>query len=171
MKCFLSFLIAIFVFQHSFAQNAFTGQWKTIDDETQKVKSIVELYEVNGNLHGKILKVFYQPNEPQHTNCEKCPGDKKDKPIVGLEILTGLKKDSEAKWSGGDIMDPKNGKVYSCKIELIENGQKLKVRGFIGFSLLGRTQVWERMTDEAAPAPAPAPATSGGATVTPPTKQ
>lgn len=167
MKSYMSFLVTLFAVHMALAQNTFVGQWKTIDDETQKVKSIVELYEVNGNLHGKILKVFYQPNEPQHTNCEKCPGDKKDKPIVGMEFLTGLKKDSETKWSGGDIMDPKNGKVYSCKIELIENGQKLKVRGFIGFSLLGRTQIWERMTEE----PAPAPAASGDATVSPPPKK
>ena len=146
MKSFLTFVIALFTAHFTFAQSTFTGNWKTIDDETQKTKSLVQLYEVNGNLHGKILKVYYQPNEEQHTNCEKCPGDKKDQPIAGMEFLTGLKKDSDTKWSGGDIMDPKNGKVYSCKIELIENGQKLKVRGFIGFSLLGRTQIWERLT-------------------------
>lgn len=169
MKSFLSFLITLFAVHLAVAQNALTGQWRTIDDETQKVKSIVELYEVNGSLHGKIVKVFYQPNEEQHTNCEKCPGDKKDKPIIGLEFLSGLKKDSDTKWSGGDIMDPKNGKVYSCKIELIENGQKLKVRGFIGFSLLGRTQIWERFS-EATPATDSVAVKSGDATTLPPQK-
>lgn len=170
MKLFLSFLVTVFTAHLVWAQNTFVGQWKTIDDETQKVKSIVELYETNGTLNGKILKVFYQPNEEQHTNCEKCPGDKKDKPILGMEFLTGLKKDSDTKWSGGDIMDPKNGKVYSCKIELIENGQKLKVRGFIGFSLLGRTQIWERQTEEA-PAAAPAPTASASTDPTAPQKK
>jgi uncharacterized protein (DUF2147 family) len=120
-----------------------TGKWKTIDDETGKAKSIVEIYEENGSYSGKIVKLFREPNEEQNPNCDKCTGDKKDKPITGMQILSGLKKDGD-KWSGGDILDPKNGKTYSCKAELAENGAKLKLRGFIGFSLLGRTQTWIR---------------------------
>ncbi len=143
------FLFAINLFAETApVESKVTGQWRTIDDETSKPKSIVELYEVDNKLYGKILQVFYAPEEKQHTTCEKCSGDKKDKPIVGMEFLIGLKKNSDTKWADGDILDPKNGKVYSCKIELIENGQKLKVRGFIGFSLLGRTQVWERFQAE-----------------------
>ncbi len=120
------------------------GLWKTIDDETKKEKSIVEVYEVDGKLHGKIQKIFRPADEDQNPKCDKCKGDMKDQPIIGLEILKKLKKSSDKTWNDGDITDPNNGKTYSCKIELIEDGKKLKVRGFIGFSLLGRTQIWER---------------------------
>lgn len=125
------------------AASGIVAKWKTIDDETGKPKSIVEIYEDNGNYSGRILKLFKEPSEEQNPKCDQCNGDKKDKPIIGMQILSGLKKDGE-KFSSGDIMDPKNGKTYSCKAELIENGAKLKLRGFIGFSLLGRTQTWIR---------------------------
>ncbi len=123
------------------------GTWKTIDDETGAVKSLVEISEADGQLTGKIVKLFRKPEEDQDPKCDKCPGDKKDKPMIGLQILWGLKADGDSKWSGGEIMDPKKGKTYSCKMELIENGKKLKVRGFLGFSLLGRTQTWERQEE------------------------
>ncbi|MEQ1723318.1 MAG: DUF2147 domain-containing protein, partial [Pseudobdellovibrio sp.] len=115
-----------------------------IDDETKKPKSIVEIFEQDGVLYGKIEKLFRGPDEDQNPKCDKCSGDKKDQLIIGMQILNGLKKDNDTKWSGGEILDPNNGKTYSCKVELIEDGKKLKLRGFIGFSLLGRTQVWER---------------------------
>ncbi|MBL7542379.1 MAG: DUF2147 domain-containing protein [Bdellovibrionaceae bacterium] len=123
------------------------GIWKTVDDETGHVKSLVEITESSGELKGKIVKLFRKPDEDQDPRCEKCEGDKKDKPILGLDILWGLKKDSDAKWSGGEIMDPKKGKIYSCKMEVIDDGKKLRVRGFLGFSLLGRTQTWERQEE------------------------
>lgn len=135
------------------AQESIVGRWKTIDDETGKPKSIVEITEKDGAIVGKIEKLFREPTEDQNPKCDKCSGDKKDQLIIGMQILSGLKKDGDNKWSGGDILDPKNGKTYSCKVEIIENGQKLKLRGFIGLSLLGRTQVWQREV-EVAPAPA-----------------
>ncbi|AGH94657.1 DUF2147 domain-containing protein [Pseudobdellovibrio exovorus] len=128
--------------------NPAVGRWKTIDDETKEPKSIVEITEVDGKLVGKIEKLFRKADEDQNPKCEKCTGDKKDQPIIGMQILEGLKKDADTRWSGGQILDPKNGKTYSCKLEVIEDGKKIKLRGFIGVSLLGRTQVWER---EAAP--------------------
>ena len=134
------------------AQDSIVGRWKTIDDETGKPKSIVEIAEKDGAIVGKIEKLFREPTEEQNPKCDKCSGDKKDQLIIGMQILSGLKKDSDTKWSGGEILDPKNGKTYSCKVEIIENGQKLKLRGFIGVSLLGRTQVWQREV-EVAPAP------------------
>ncbi|MGZ3726966.1 MAG: DUF2147 domain-containing protein [Pseudobdellovibrio sp.] len=149
---FLVLLVSTFFVLNAKAQTGIVGQWKTIDDETNRPKSIVEIFEKDGTAYGKILKVFFYPGEPEHKTCEKCPGDKKDQPIVGMQILSGLKKDSETKWVDGEVLDPKNGKTYSCKVELIEDGKKLKMRGFIGISLLGRTQVWERYTE---PAPAP----------------
>ena len=121
------------------------GLWKTIDDETKKEKSIVEIYEVEGKLHGKVQKIFRPADEDQNPKCDKCKGDMKDQPVIGLEILKKLKKSSDTTWNDGEITDPNNGKTYSCKIEMIDDGKKLKVRGFIGFSLLGRTQVWEKV--------------------------
>ncbi len=115
------------------------GKWKTIDDETKKEKSIVEIYEVNGKFFGKIAAVLTPGKEADI--CDKCPGEDKDKPIVGLVIMKGLTKDGD-EYTGGTIMDPSKGKVYSCKIAVEDNGAKLKVRVFIGMALLGRTQYW-----------------------------
>lgn len=160
MKFILAIPMILLSATFAFAQDNTSpvGRWKTIDDETKLVKSIVEIREVDGNLEGSIQQLFRKPEEDQNPKCDKCKGDLKDKPIIGLKILNKMKKSGDH-WSGGDILDPKNGKTYSCKIELIEDGKKLKVRGFIGFSLLGRTQVWERVeatapTAEAAPAAA-----------------
>lgn len=119
------------------------GKWKTIDDETKQPKSIVEITEANGKLSGKIIQLFRKPEEDQNPRCDKCLGDKKDKPILQLEIIEGLTQDGDT-WSGGTILDPKNGKTYKCKIKVVDGRKKMEVRGFIGFSLLGRTQVWER---------------------------
>lgn len=119
------------------------GKWKTIDDETKQPKSIVEISETQGKLSGKIVQLFRKPEEDQNPKCDKCTGDKKDQPILQMEIIEGMTQDGDV-WSGGHILDPKNGKTYKCKIKVVDGGKKLEVRGFIGFSLLGRTQVWER---------------------------
>lgn len=140
----LIFLSITFLNILIYAQTTPVGKWKTIDDETQQAKSIIEIFEKNGLLYGKIEKLFRKADEDQNPKCDKCSGDKKDQLIIGMQILNGLKKDSDAKWTGGEILDPNNGKTYSCKLILIEDGKRLNVRGFIGFSLLGRTQTWER---------------------------
>ncbi|MBN1356791.1 DUF2147 domain-containing protein [bacterium] len=117
------------------------GLWRTVDDKTGKDKSIVRIQEISGTLHGRVEKLFERPDRV----CDQCPGPKKDQPIVGMEILWGMSLEEDA-WSGGTILDPKNGKEYRCKMKLIENGSKLEVRGFVGFSLLGRTQTWTRIS-------------------------
>jgi len=125
------------------AQSSPTGRWKTVDDVTGKPKSIVTIWEGNGKLYGKIEEVMnVDADNPKHI-CLHCEGDLKDKPLVGLRILWDMGKDGQ-QWSGGKILDPHNGKIYKCNLSLEEGGQKLKVRGFIGFSLLGRTQFWTR---------------------------
>ncbi len=146
MKLLLSTLILLFAFHFSLAQEkTITGQWKTIDDETGSAKSIVEITEENGKIVGKVLKLFKKPEEDQNPKCDKCSGDKKDKPVIGMTILWDLKKKDDSKWADGQILDPKNGKTYSCKVELLEEGKKLKVRGYmLGISLLGRSQIWEK---------------------------
>lgn len=122
------------------AQSSPVGLWKTIDDETGEAKSYVRISEKNGKLYGKVEKLLLKP---QDTRCTACEGDKKDQLVVGMEILSDLEKDGDA-WEDGEIIDPNSGSVYSCYIEM-ENDDKLKVRGYIGFSLLGRTQYWHRV--------------------------
>ena len=143
---FLSFqtlTLLIFIAGSLLAQDGIIGKWKTIDDETGKEKSVVEIYMVGDKMHGKVIKLFRGPDEDPDPVCDKCDSDdaRYNKKVIGMEILTGLEKDSDTEWEDGEILDPKNGKVYDCDIELEEKG-KLKVRGYIGLSLLGRTQYW-----------------------------
>lgn len=123
-----------------FAQDI-TGKWKTIDDQSGEVKSIVEIYEKGGKFYGKVLEIMNKARKD--AKCEKCDGNKKNKPVLGLEIISGLKKDGD-EYNSGKILDPESGKEYKCNISL-ETKNKLKVRGFIGFSLIGRTQYWHRI--------------------------
>lgn len=117
------------------------GKWKTIDDKTQKPLSVVEIYEHKGRFYGKVVEIF-DPKDRKRT-CEKCPGDDKDKPLIGLVVLKGLQKDGD-EYNNGKILDPKHGRLYRCYITP-QGPDKLKVRGFIGFSALGRTQYWHRV--------------------------
>ena len=120
-----------------------TGTWRTIDDNTGKERSVVRIQEANGELQGTVEKLFDQPgDDPQHL-CRKCAGERKDQPIVGMTILWGLKKKGDT-WTGGEILDPMNGKTYRCKMTLSDDGRELNVRGYIGISLIGRTQTWHR---------------------------
>ena len=122
-----------------FAQNSPVGTWKTIDDEDGKVKSHVTIVEKGGKLYGTVTKLI----SSNLTHCNKCKDDKKGAAIEGLEIIWNMEKDND-EWEGGKILDPKTGKEYKCKMSL-EDPNTLNVRGFIGFSLLGRTQTWYRV--------------------------
>ncbi|MBZ4418250.1 DUF2147 domain-containing protein [Myxococcus sp. RHSTA-1-4] len=119
------------------------GRWTTIDDETKKPKSVIAIYEEGGKLFGKIEKLYREPNEEQNPVCDKCEGTLKNQPIIGMVIMRDLKKDDD-EWTGGSILDPANGKTYKCKIAVEDKGKKLKVRGYVGMALLGRTQHWVR---------------------------
>lgn len=120
------------------------GLWKTIDDKTKLARSHVRIVEVNGVLEGRIEKLLNrQPDDDPDNLCRACTGDRKDKPILGMKILWGLKHD-DGVWEDGEILDPKNGKTYRCKMKVVDGGAKLDVRGFIGISLIGRTQTWVR---------------------------
>lgn len=116
------------------------GRWKTTDDKTGKPKAIVQVYLEKGKLYGKI-ETTLDPNAKKV--CDKCKDERKGQPIIGMVIMRGLVMKGE-EYSGGEILDPDNGSVYRCKMRLQENGGKLSVRGFIGFSLLGRSQMWTR---------------------------
>ncbi|HET7331937.1 DUF2147 domain-containing protein [Dyella sp.] len=118
------------------------GTWRQIDDVTGRPKSVIQITESNGKLEGKVMQVLLSDDGP-HPVCKKCEGERKDQPVEGMVIMWGVSKDGGV-WDGGKILDPKNGKVYSVKLSLADGGQKLDVHGYIGISLLGRSQVWER---------------------------
>lgn len=148
-KClsfFLLFFSMIFMMQ-SFASNANSpiGVWKTIDDVTGQPKSIIQIYaNADQTLSGKILKIFPSPGKDQNEVCDACKGARHNQKIVGMVILEGMKASGD-KWDGGHILDPKNGKTYRCTFKLINNGTELSVRGYIGISMFGRSQVWIRV--------------------------
>ncbi|MDX1906240.1 MAG: DUF2147 domain-containing protein [Bacteroidia bacterium] len=122
------------------------GRWKTIDDVTGKQKSYVEITERNGKLYGKIVQLFREPGEDPDPVCDKCgtSDSRRNQKVLGMEILQGLYKVSSTKWEGGKILDPKNGSVYDCYIEM-QGNDKMMLRGFMGVSFLGRTQYWYRV--------------------------
>ncbi len=118
-----------------------TGRWKTIDDQTGKPKSIVEISRAaDGSYTGKIVELL-NPSKPNPV-CDKCKDDRKNKPITGMEIIRGMKADGANQWSGGTILKPDEGKVYKSKMQLLEDGKKLEVSGCIAF--MCKSQTWLR---------------------------
>lgn len=117
------------------------GIWKNVDDEDGREKSHIEIYESQGKLKAKVIKLL---PAAENTICTKCIGINKNKPIEGMEIMWGLSKTNEKEFGNGEILNPKNGKIYSCKITL-ETSNKLKIRGYLGFSFMGKTQYWYKV--------------------------
>ena len=119
------------------------GLWKTIDDDGKTEKSLVRITDNGGVLTGRIEKVF-DPKQ-QTAKCDKCTDERKDQPMVGLTIIRNLKQDADDKetWTGGDVLDPNNGKVYRTRLKPIEGGSKLQLRGYIG--PFYRSQTWLRV--------------------------
>lgn len=139
MKLLIALLISIPSLL--FGQATVIGKWKTIDDESGKEKSIVELFERNGLLYGKVVKIYPEPHEEQDPVCKECEKSdpRHNKKIIGMEILKNMKK-AGSEYTDGDILDPENGKVYRCKIWL--EGSHLMVRGYWGPFF--RTQTWKK---------------------------
>jgi uncharacterized protein (DUF2147 family) len=121
--------------------NSPVGKWKTIDDKTGKVKSIVAIREQDGRLYGTIETLFDPP--VPHPTCYLCSGANKDQPLVGLQVLWAFHSDG-SQWSGGQVLDPETGKIYRAWLSVEDGGRKLRLRGYIGIPLLGRTQYWVR---------------------------
>ena len=119
------------------------GSWNTIDDETNQPKSVVRITEKDGVISGTVEKIFDLAK--QDSKCDDCASDdpRKGKPVIGMTILTGLKKEGDNVYGGGRILDPKNGKTYNAKVTVIDGGKKLEMRGSILF--FGRTQTWIRV--------------------------
>jgi uncharacterized protein (DUF2147 family) len=125
------------------ADNTPVGKWHSVDEKTKEIKSEITISETAGALSGKVTKLL-RKDAKQDAVCEECTDARKGKPILGLEIIRGAKKEaSEDVWTGGKILDPENGKEYTLKLTPQDGGKKLAVRGSIG--PFGRTQTWVRV--------------------------
>lgn len=135
-------VLFIFLSIQLLGQPTILGKWKSFDDKTGELKSVVEITERDAKLYGKIVKIFPKPNEDQDPSCTKCPteDDRYNKKMLGMEIIRDMKKDDD-EYAGGHILDPEVGKIYRCKL-WIEEGT-LKVRGYLGPFF--RTQTWQRV--------------------------
>lgn len=138
MKKNLLFLFALTI-SNSYSQTIF-GKWKTVDDKTGETKSIVEIYENNQKVYGKVVEIFDATK--RNRKCEKCKGTELNKPILGMVIIKNLSKDDD-EYNGGKILDPETGNLYKCYIKL-DGKDKLEVRGYMGIALVGRSQTWIR---------------------------
>lgn len=128
-----------------FAQTTPVGLWKTIDDKTKSERALVRISESGGVFSGRIEKLLAADAKPD-AKCDKCEDDRKGMPIVGMEIVRGVKKaDAENTWDGGTILDSVEGKIYKVRMQSADGGKKLEVRGFVGMPMLGRTQTWLRV--------------------------
>jgi uncharacterized protein (DUF2147 family) len=125
------------------AQASPVGLWRTIDDHTGKPRGLVRITETNGEYQARVEKTFPKSGEDPNPKCEKCEGVRQNQPVIGMTILWGLKRQGD-EYQGGEILDPENGKIYRARIKLEDGGKKLDVRGFVGFSLFGRSQTWIR---------------------------
>ena len=126
----------------AFAQDI-TGTWKNIDDKTGSSKAILEIrQESNGTFTAKVIKITPRPGYTPKETCVNCPAPYTNKPILGMDVLTGLKYVEGLNFSGGKIIDPLSGNIYSMKAKLSPNGKRLNLRGYVGISALGRSQTW-----------------------------
>ena len=126
----------------AYAENSPIGLWKTIDDATGKPRSLIRISDKNGELIATFEKGLLPSDSPNDV-CEQCTGERKGKPLIGMVIMDGMKAKGDT-FEGGHILDPDNGEIYKCKIKLDSTGKQLEVRGFIGISLIGRSQIWVR---------------------------
>ena len=128
---------------HADTADSPVGVWQTIDDHTGQPKALVQIsQDADGSLSGKVIKGL-GPNDQPDRKCDKCTDYRKDQPMLGMTIINSMKQDGD-KYDGGQILDPENGSIYKCQMHTADNGQKLIVRGYIGISLIGRSQTWNR---------------------------
>jgi uncharacterized protein (DUF2147 family) len=119
------------------------GLWQTVSDRTGQPDGLVRILEVDGEYIGTVVAVYSPPAPDAHPLCELCQGDLKNRPVVGMNILRGVRRTANT-YSTGEILDPDEGQVYKCRIALLDDGRKLEVRGYIGIPLFGRSQTWIR---------------------------
>jgi uncharacterized protein (DUF2147 family) len=123
------------------------GLWQATDPDTKQPSGWFAITEDNGVYVGTLAKMFLQPGQDPGITCDKCKDDRHDQPWLGLQIIRGMKPDGDNKYDGGTILDPRDGNVYDATMTVTQDGQTLVVRGFLGFSLLGRNEYWTRLPD------------------------
>jgi uncharacterized protein (DUF2147 family) len=131
------------------AEPSAAGLWEQVGDDGH-VGGWFHIFERNGVYQGILVKAFARPNEKFSTVCTRCPGDQKNAPIVGLTIIKGMQRKGRT-YENGNILDPRDGSIYSAVMEVSPDGQKLVVRGYLGIELFGQSQVWRRLADSAMP--------------------
>jgi uncharacterized protein (DUF2147 family) len=119
------------------------GVWTTIDDDSHQPRSEVEISEDNGVLSGKVVHIYPKPDEPADPRCIDCKGERHNQPVLGMTILWNMRRNGD-NWDGGEVLDPETGDTYRATMHPTADGKKLELRGYVGISLFGRTQVWER---------------------------
>jgi len=132
--------LILLIITNSINSQSIFGKWYSTNDETGEIDSVIEVYKKQEKAFGKIIEI--KNSERKNAVCDLCKDKNKNKPILGLNILNGLEKDGE-EWSGGTILDPRNGNVYKCFIQLVQQ-DKLKIRGYFGLSIFGKTAYWQR---------------------------
>jgi uncharacterized protein (DUF2147 family) len=120
------------------------GLWEQVDESSGKAESWFKISERNGVYEGAIVKIFFKPGEDENWVCSKCEGAERNAPVLGLRLIKGMQR-SGASYENGTIMDPRDGSVYRALMKISPDGQKLEVRGYLGISLFGRSQIWNRL--------------------------
>ncbi len=130
---------------YTYGQNCL-GTWKVIEDQSQEPAAIIKLYQKNNQVFGKLTHILKSDTKQSNPMCVNCRDDRKDQPVIGMELVRGMKQKREGYWVGGRLLDPHTGRTYRGYMELLDEGT-LKVRGYMGIALIGRTQYWYRMDD------------------------
>lgn len=143
-KQLIGALLLSAVSSFSFAEDII-GLWQSIDDKTGAPKALVEIRKEADNTYaGKVVKLTPRAGYTPKETCVDCPAPYTNKPIIGLDVVTGLKSTDGLNYTSGRILDPNTGKLYSLKAKLSSNGKRLHLRGYLGVSALGRNQIWIR---------------------------
>jgi uncharacterized protein (DUF2147 family) len=143
------------------AEPTAAGLWEQVDDKTGKAESWFKIVERNGVYEGGIVKIFFKPGEDENWTCDKCEGADRGKPVLGLTMIKGMRRNGLS-YENGTILDPRDGSVYRALMRVSPDGQKLEVRGYLGISLFGQSQVWNRLPDNALTSQGARPAPRGG---------
>lgn len=117
------------------------GIWVNYHPEKGSPLSHIEFYEKKGKLNARVLKLIDQDIE---TICSKCKGNRKDENLTGMTVIWNLTKKNSTQFKNGRILDPGNGRIYKCFVQLCEN-DKLKVHGYLGIKAIGKSQYWSRL--------------------------
>jgi uncharacterized protein (DUF2147 family) len=144
------------------AEPTATGLWEQIDEKTGKPESWFKIQERNGVYEGAIVKIFFKPGEDENWVCDRCEGAERGRPVLGLTLIKGMRRNGLS-YENGTIMDPRDGSVYRALMRLSPDGQKLEMRGYLGISLFGRSQMWNRLPDNALTSQGSRPAPRSGA--------